>query len=651
MALLPSNESISRQAANLHDQVSTPARRPLPKAICILLPVWGTDFIGKFLEQSLPTLLAPGNIPALAKALPSRFVFLTREREEGFIRAHPACVQLQNVCAVEFLPIDDLITSGNHSTTITLAYARAVRLADRAMLDTCFFFLVSDYVVADGSLAAVLARIQAGASAVQAGNFQLDEETAEDWLLDRLAGAETSLALKPREIMRWALGCLHRLTAANIINYPLCHNTHANRLLWRVDPDTLIGRFYLLHMICIRPEIADFVVGSSCDYSFVPEMCPSGSIEVMTDSDEYLVVEVQPTYHEANFLRLGPMPLESLARGLSEWTTARHRANAEHTLIFHAGPLPARLPDALGNLDDFIAKLTPRLAALPQPHRNHPYWLGAIAAFDAAVAHRDAGMFSASKQSILHTIRRIQLSLLGKAPYVTRLHPRWRDYERPLAACKGAAIGTSSLLIGASRSTPLTDWLRRETRDNLSLSLFRLTRERPGRVATRATFDFAFVEFLDNEIGSAEVILQRVIPLMRPNSQVTIFAINQSWFNNPQNFADLFASGLGSLACLQVWPEEFCIVSSSRRRWWINEAAVAAAKKVFTYPTIFLPLYVAAAAMLFPIMAIANLASSWLPNRFTQKRIVSSVFIRLRVSGSIEGVAPLAAAGASQDPQ
>jgi len=45
-----------------------------------------------------------------------------------------------------------------------------------------------------------------------------------------------------------------------------------------VDTETLIGRFYLLHMICIRPEVTDFVIGSSCDYSFVPEMCPSANI-------------------------------------------------------------------------------------------------------------------------------------------------------------------------------------------------------------------------------------------------------------------------------------------------------------------------------------------------------------------------------------
>ena len=61
----------------------------------------------------------------------------------------------------------------------------------------------------------------------------------------------------------------------------------------------MMGRFYLMHMLCVRPEILDFVIGSSCDYSFIPEMCPSGNVEVIRDSDEYLVVELQPRRHEA----------------------------------------------------------------------------------------------------------------------------------------------------------------------------------------------------------------------------------------------------------------------------------------------------------------------------------------------------------------
>jgi hypothetical protein len=607
--------------------------RPRPKAICVLLPVWGDEFINQFLEQSLPTLLAPGNIPALAKTLPTRFVFLTRARDETTIRDHPAYRKLRENCDVGVVPIDDLITQGNHSTTVTLAYARAVRQAGEAMLDTCFFFLVSDYIMADGSLAAVLARMEAGASAVQVGNFQLDEETAEPWLLERLADAGASLALSPREIMGWAIGCLHPITAANTVNYPLCHNTHANRLLWRVDAETLIGRFYLLHMICIRPEVVDFVVGSSCDYSFVPEMCPSGTIATITDSDDYLVVEIQPDHHERNFLRLGPISIDGLSKSLSEWTTARHRANAEQTIVFHAAELPASLPAIVAESDRFIGDLEAQLAPVPQPHRNHPYWLGAMAAFDAAVSRREAGATDPSLPALVRITLWLRRKLLGRMPEVTRLHPRWKDLQRPLAACKQlAAEPPPHLLIGASRSTALAEWLRRRIPEAIYFLPRRLKRHPPQGIKLGGS-DTAFVELLDNDITEMDYVLRQVIPLMRPGAEIIVFAFHDRWFADPRYFGRVLAEGLGSLARSGLWPVEYHIGTASRLRWWINDATVAVARVLIERPTVFLPLHVLAAASLLPLMVGVNLISSWTPNRPLRGRIASSVFIRFRLDG------------------
>ena len=166
----------------LHDPPGGGKRHSPPKAIQLLVPVWGTVYTSQFLEISLPTLLSPGNLPSLAKALPCKLVFLTSSTDAADLNDHAAIHYLRSICDVEISMIDDLITGDNYSTTITLAYARAVRAAGDAMLDTCFFFLISDYIVADGSLANVLARMQAGYSGVVAGNFQVIEEEREELL-------------------------------------------------------------------------------------------------------------------------------------------------------------------------------------------------------------------------------------------------------------------------------------------------------------------------------------------------------------------------------------------------------------------------------------------------------------------------------------
>ena len=124
-----------------------------PKAVkAALSRSGGISYVRQFLECGLPTLLAPGNIPAVAAALPTEFVLLTSADDEPYIREHAAFKTACRICKTEIRPIDHLITDGNYSTTITLAYTEAVRAAGDAMVDTCFFFLVSDYIVADGSL-------------------------------------------------------------------------------------------------------------------------------------------------------------------------------------------------------------------------------------------------------------------------------------------------------------------------------------------------------------------------------------------------------------------------------------------------------------------------------------------------------------------
>src|SRR5262249_48967140 len=159
--------SASANLPNGHSASFAP--RPPPKSVTLLVPVWGYRFVCQFLEFCLPTLLAPGNMPAIARRLPCRFVALSSESDEALIRSHPAWQRLEEICSAEIRFIDDLITDGNHSATITLAFARAMRESSDLILDTCFILPMPDYLVGDGSLGAIVDRFQNGASGIVAG--------------------------------------------------------------------------------------------------------------------------------------------------------------------------------------------------------------------------------------------------------------------------------------------------------------------------------------------------------------------------------------------------------------------------------------------------------------------------------------------------
>ncbi|MDX2074120.1 MAG: hypothetical protein SFX19_07145 [Alphaproteobacteria bacterium] len=349
-----------------------------PIKVTYLLAVWGESYIRQFMDLSLRSLLAPGNIPGLGKCTESTFVFLTHKLDRKNFAKHPMFRRLESACRVEFVTIDDLIFNGNYSATLTLAYERGMRHAGEHMLSTYFIYLVADYIMADGSLMNLLPHMQNNVSGITAGNFQVVEENMLDTFKTRINPATGVIAVPPRELVGMSLRHLHPLTVANIVNQNFSHTEHTNRLFWRVDADTLVGRFYLRHMLCIKPEVDDYVIGASCDYSFITEMCPSGNVAHIADSDEYCVIEMQPFAHEQNFVKSGAFRPEKMVQSLGEWTTRTHRDNAFYPVIYHAGEISDAAKEAVDTSLAFVEKLGRKLPEKVQPLRQHPYWISCI---------------------------------------------------------------------------------------------------------------------------------------------------------------------------------------------------------------------------------------------------------------------------------
>jgi hypothetical protein len=540
------------------------------KQITLLMPVWGYQFIGRFLEFCLPTLLAPNNIPAIARELPCRFILLSSVADEPIIRSHPAWQKLERHCACEIRSIDDLITQGNHTATITLAFERALRQSGDAMRDTCFIFLMSDYLVADGSLNTVLRKIETGAGAVLAGNFQIIAEDAAPLLRQRLDLESHEIVLPPRDLVRWSLAHLHPATVANIVNFGLTHNAHSNRLFWRVDENCLIGRFYLMHPIAIHPETSDFVVGSSWDYSFVPELCPSGNIAALTDSDDYLVVELQRRDYEWENLRPGPVAAAELAQSLAEWTTDYHRRNVTQTVIFHAADRPADLAQFIARSDGFVETVRQSLASPALSHRRHPYWVGSIAV-NRRRSHRPLGKedwsFLLSEKAGQSSLRRLRAKLFGSPPGVTRLHPLWPDYRLPLEALNDFLSSHGRVLLVAHDAEPFAQWIVGTAGDVVTLNsdhLLQLTHVQYSEIA--GTFDACVLLSGDAMLDQSDALIEHIGPLLKAKGRLILMATNSLSAADAAEFSRNFAAQAGRLLNRSVWIEDIQYVELSPRR-------------------------------------------------------------------------------------
>jgi hypothetical protein len=433
--------------------------------------VWGKTYIERFATLALPSFLAPGNLPALAAATDLEIVILTRGSDVKHFEELHALHRLRAICPVRFVAIDDLITTGVYGVTLTLAYARAVIQCGEDMLKTHFVFMNADFVLADGSLRSLCRHILAGRSIVLGPSFRATAEDVEPGL--RAAAASGVLAIPPRRLVAMSLAHAHPTTEAKNRNQNLLHSTHPNQFFWWVDKHTLLGRYYLIFMLCLRPERVIQSIGGYCDYALIPDLCPSGDEVAMGDSDEFFMLELQSHNQESGMLRTGRQRIRDTVRSLAEWTTAEHRRAASHDIVFHAGDIPAGIGAARAQAGAFIDNLNRRLGP-PIAHDRHPYWIKGVAAWQrlrksdrlSSTAPElrtiKQGFFSALLSFLsLSELRRrgwaavfkAKAVIYGQWPQVSMLHPSWSDM-RHLQGVIAEIFGSDSADVLVVRSNP-----------------------------------------------------------------------------------------------------------------------------------------------------------------------------------------------------
>ena len=413
-----------------------------------LTVVWGQAYIERFAALALPSFLAPGNLPALAELTDLEVVIMTRREDIEYFETLATCRLLSASCPVRFIEIDDLISHKVYGVTLTLAYARPVIACGEDMLDTHFVFMNADFVLADGSLRSLARHIIEGRSIVLGPSFRAVAEAVEGRLEKLVDAASGTLVISPRELARLSLPHPHPTTIAKTRTQKVFHSSHPNQFFWPVDEQTLLGRYYLIFMLCLKPERIIDSINSYCDYSFVPEMCPSGDEVVMADSDDFFMLELQDRDQETHMLRLGPQSEREVARSLQQWTTAEHRRAAQYDIVFHFGDLPPELDTVKAEASAFVEGIGKRLRR-PVRHVGHFYWVGGVEVWKT---HRAFYGLSTEPPELAPLPR--PSALHGAYVGTIRLLGRWR---RSFAAMRHSA---ARWVARGLRMTPLNpSWL------------------------------------------------------------------------------------------------------------------------------------------------------------------------------------------------
>ncbi|MGQ0683672.1 hypothetical protein [Bradyrhizobium sp.] len=345
-----------------------------------LTVIWGARYIEEFASVSLPSYLAAGNLPFMASETDFEIVMMTSmdSRDKFEERGHLA--KLKALCPVRYILIDDLITNGNYGVTLTLAYARGIRDSGPEQTNTHFVFMNSDFVLADGSLRTLVAKIREGHRAIMAPSLRACSETVVPTLIEAVNQVDHTLTMSPRPMVQLAFDNLHPTVVGKTITQDFVTSVTHNQVYWQVDKKTLLGRYHLIFMLAIRPEVPMGIVNSYCDYGFVSELVPSGDFSIIDDSDGFFMLEIQSAAQEKSFLRCGHTPPDKIADELSTWTTREHRCFAEIDVVFRTGDLPAGLPEVRAEAARFVSSLHQRMGP-PRDHVDHFYWTSGIQAW------------------------------------------------------------------------------------------------------------------------------------------------------------------------------------------------------------------------------------------------------------------------------
>jgi hypothetical protein len=243
---------------------------------------------------------------------------------------------------------------------------------------------------------------------------------------------------------------------------------------------------------------------------------------------------MQKRSHERKFVRLGPVKQHSVAESLAEWATATHRKNAHSAVVFHAVDLPPNL-DIIAESGAYIEAIE-NLLPSPQPHRNHPYWLGAMAAHEWALAQQQEqlkpltviDMLEARATGFTWWLYRLRNFIFGRPPQVRPWHPRWPDYRMFMDLAQRYFADTAgSLLIISSAPAAFGNFLSGVSQSAVSFNLRRfLTLNRDEYKPLAGQFEGCLLVLGDTEIDRIHDLINRIKPLFSGNGTLLVFAIN-----------------------------------------------------------------------------------------------------------------------------
>jgi hypothetical protein len=267
----------------------------LKKKFDLVLTVWGGLYTDMFLKVCLPSLLAPGNLPAFGADAECRFKIYTRSSDETVMRQDKTFAKLASLMPVDFIIIDKELETQNSWFIMTTCQNATIR--DVRAKSAYLIFIIPDLVYSDGSFRLLIDLVEKGYKGILV--FQLGairDAFVETYLSQYYDPVERRAAIPPQKLIE--LWRKHQHPTSNFFLWDSRHypNDLTSLFGWKAEDGTFIVRSTQFTPLLLYPETdyllpTDLTVDSVLAKNMVKD--PS-TVYIIRDSREAVQVEMRP---------------------------------------------------------------------------------------------------------------------------------------------------------------------------------------------------------------------------------------------------------------------------------------------------------------------------------------------------------------------
>lgn len=521
--------------------------RQEPKAtrppVRLVTMMWGDSYCEKLLDITLPAILAPGNLPALAREFECELAIVTETRLFESLREAPVVREVARHCRLKLVPVDDLIANNaGYGMALTYALHRGFEDLGADMVSTFLVFFNADFVLADGSYEVMAKHMLKGERLIFSPSYCVNAEALTPILEDAVDPDSHVMAIDKRSMAATIMEHRHNTILAKTVNRPYYHMHVTDQFYWQANTTTMLGHQLPIAIVCMMPQ--KIYTDPICfwDYATISMACPTANRCVLGDSDDFLMIELREKDTFLELMTIGRNKVDEIAKGLADYMTADQFEMGRYSLTLHATDLDDTVEFERAKLQKFVDSVYERLPIDdPVSARNHRFWVGqqkdqrnsrrGAKLHDEAASYRrvlveaaqamppapekgaDVVVVKGTQPRARGPLDYLYATLLGSVPRVTRWHPLWADLHFVVEKTREALGGRDHRLIVCGKESQVTSLVKDVPGSYLEMTPFDIFQSNIPMDA--GDFDLCFCDLEWVEINEYPRLFDVIAPRMR----------------------------------------------------------------------------------------------------------------------------------------